>query len=230
MGLHYELLCPMIKKSQLFIEKPLEKPRMRGLSHQAAFFFSFGAGLMLLAKTTNFLQFISILIYSLSLVFLFGVSSLYHLPNWAPAYRSWMKRLDHCAIYILIAGTGTPISLLALSEVSGMKLFNLTWSVAAFGVFQSLFWIKAPKWVSAVLYLMAGWMVIPFWGELKMVLSSKQILLIILGGVAYSLGAIAYAAKKPNPFPKVFGYHEVFHLLVIVGATLHFFAIYYLIK
>lgn len=224
---YYEL---MLKKSQLFIPRSPAKPLLRGHSHLAAFFFSLGAILMLIAKTNNFLQLVSILVYAFSLIFLFGVSSLYHLLNWAPEYRAWMKRLDHCAIYILIAGTGTPLSLLSLSEPSAIKLLTLTWSVVAFGIFQSLFWIKAPKWVSAILYLFAGWVVIPFWQEFKLVLSSDQISFIIMGGVSYSLGAIAYALKKPNPIPNVFGYHEVFHVLVIVGAMLHFLAVNSLVK
>jgi hemolysin III len=215
----------MNKFQDAFITRPIEKPLLRGVSHQAAFFFALGAGLMLLNQTKNLTEFISILVYSLSLCFLFGVSALYHLPNWAKSYRVWMKRLDHCAIYLLIAGTGTPICLLGLKGESGKHLLMLTWSMALFGLFQSLVWVHAPKWVSALLYLIAGWLVVPFWSEIKEALSFNQILFIILGGVAYSVGAFFYALKKPNPIPRVLGYHELFHFLVIVGAFFQFLSI-----
>ncbi len=137
-----------------------------------------------------------------------------------------MKRLDHSAIYILIAGTFTPICLLALGEESGKNLLITIWSVATLGVAQSLFYVNAPKWLSAILYVIAGYMILPYLPELK---SKVNVFLLIAGGLVYTAGAICYALKKPNYRPAIFGYHEVFHLLVIVGALLHFILIYPLV-
>jgi hemolysin III len=213
-------------KKNIFIKKPPLKPLLRGFSHQAACFFSMGVSLMLLLKTNTKIEFIALSIYSLSLIFLFGVSAVYHIPNWNSHVRIWMKRLDHCAIYILIAGTGTPICLLGINSHAGKILLILTWSIATIGVLQSLFWVKAPRILNAILYLIAGWGVIPFWHDLKNALTINQIVYILLGGISYSLGAIFYAIKKPKLMPLIFGYHELFHLLVIVGAGLQFKAIY----
>ena len=206
------------------------KPLLRGHFHQAAFFFALGACAMLVARVHEQKSLIAALIYSLSLILLFGISSLYHRPNWQPNQRMWMRRLDHAAIYILIAGTSTPICLLALSPEQGFKLLKLVWGAAIFGIFQSLFWVNGPKWVSSILYVIAGLLVIPFMSELKMVLSSIQIQLILSGGAFYIIGAVIYAIKRPNPYPKYFGYHEIFHLLVIAAAILHFLAVSPLVK
>ena len=210
--------------------KPLTKPLFRGHSHQAAFFFSLGICSMLLLNAHDFKTLVSTVIYSLSLIGLFGISALYHRPTWNPKQRMLMKRMDHAAIYILIAGTATPICLLALSPATGFKLLQLVWGAALFGFFQSLFWVTAPKWVSSTLYVIVGSLVIPFLPELKMALTMDDVWLMMAGGCVYVLGAIIYALKRPNPNPKIFGYHEIFHLLVIAGAGLHFLVIYKLIK
>jgi len=211
-------------------DNKIVKPFLRGHSHQAAFFFALGVCVMLLTRTTDRRTLLAAGIYSLSLISLFGISALYHRPNWKPKQRMWMRRLDHAAIYVLIAGTSTPICLLALTPETGIKLLQLVWGAALFGIFQSLVWVSGPKWVSSVLYVIAGGLVIPFMNELQAALTENQIQLIIAGGVAYVIGAIIYALKKPNPFPKYFGYHEIFHLLVIAGATLHFIAVNKVIK
>jgi hemolysin III len=195
------------------------KPFLRGHFHQAAFFFALGACALLLSQTSHLF---SAGIYSLSLCSLFGISALYHRPNWSHKKRQWMRRLDHAAIFVLIAGTSTPICLIALPEPIGWKLFNMTWVVCSFGVFQSLCWPNTPKWLSAILYLAAGWMVFPYMSELRSGLSLEQFQYLVVGGIAYSLGAIVYALKKPNPFPHIFGYHEIFHVLVMIAAYFHF--------
>jgi hemolysin III len=207
----------------------LAKPKLRGHFHQAAFFFAFGACSMLLAKTIDTRSFFALLIYSLSLLTLFGVSALYHRIQWNPNQRLWMRRLDHSAIFILIAGTGTPLFLLALPEVSGHKLLLLTWSTTVLGIMQSLFWPKAPKWISAILYIFAGWIIAPYLPELKAALGDTSLIFLFTGGVLYTLGAVIYALHKPNPWPKYFGYHEVFHLLVMVAAFFHFLTVYRLL-
>lgn len=210
--------------------KPSSKPLLRGHFHQAAFFFAFGASTILLLNAYGKHTLIPTIIYSLSLIGLFGISALYHRPDWRPNQRIWMRRMDHAAIYILIAGTSTPICQLALSPDIRAKLLQLIWGAAFFGIIQSIFWVSAPKWLSALLYVAVGCLLIPYFPELKVALAASDLWLILSGGIVYITGAIIYALKKPNPFPKIFGYHEIFHLLVILGAILHFIVIYKLIN
>lgn len=203
---------------------------MRGHLHQAAFFMTLGAGSLLVVKSTSTTAMIAGIIYVLGLLFLFGVSSIYHIPHWEPKPRAFMKRIDHSAIFILIASTFTPLCMLALPEAPGKQLLIIIWSAAALGLVQSIFWVKAPKWVTAILYVIMGWLALPYLGELKETLGSARIGLIVAGGVVYTVGAIFYAIKKPNFKPGVFGYHELFHLFTIIGALLHFVVIYQLIQ
>ena len=210
--------------------KTLVKPLLRGHSHQATFFYALGACTILLLYAHSTKAFVSTIIYSLSLIGLFGISALYHRPTWKPNQRMWMRRMDHAAIYVLIAGTFTPICLLALPPLIGIKLLQLVWSAALLGIIQSLFWVTAPKWLASIFYLAVGCLIIPYLPELKAALSTNDLLLIFAGGVSYAIGAIIYALKRPNPYPKVFGYHEIFHLLVIAGAALHFIVIFNIIK
>lgn len=209
---------------------PMSKPLLRGHFHQAAFFLALGACAMLLSNAHATLTQVATIIYSLSLISLFGISALYHRPTWKPRARMMMRRMDHAAIYILIAGTATPIGLIALAPEHGMRLLQLIWGAAFFGIIQSLFWVTAPKWLSAILYITVGCLVVPYFPELKEVFSSKDLFNLSLGGLIYIFGAIVYALKRPNPYPKIFGYHEIFHLLVIIGAFFHFLVINKLIK
>lgn len=180
---------------------------------------------MLLWQSTYSHLFLGTLIYSVSLCGLFGISALYHRPQWSPQGRKWMRRLDHSAIFLLIAGTSTPLCLAALPTESTLKLLSILWAAAAIGIFQSLFWVKAPKWLAATLYIIMGWLALPYLPEMKTALGSVKLAYIVIGGVIYTLGALVYAFKKPNPFPRIFGYHEVFHLLVMIAALFHFMVI-----
>lgn len=201
------------------------KPLLRGHFHQAGFFISIGACSMLIAKSSGTLTLISTLIYSISLMTLLGCSALYHRPQWSTKARAWLKKIDHAAIFILIAGTVTPICLLAISTDQKFKLLWLVWIAAGLGILQSLFWVNAPKWVSAILYLIVGWLAFPYLPEIRQGIGDGGVVLILAGGIVYSIGALIYALKKPNPYPKYFGYHEIFHLLVMIAAALHFLAI-----
>ncbi|MEQ1876338.1 MAG: hemolysin III family protein [Bdellovibrionia bacterium] len=205
------------------------KPLLRGHLHQAAFFVAIGACMLLIAKSSNANSLAASVIYSFGLLSLFGVSTIYHRPNWGTRGRAWMRSLDHSAIFLLIAGTFTPICLLALSDSDGRRLLIVVWSAAALGIFQSLFWTKAPKWFTALFCVGVGWLVLPYIGELKVSLGLRNVLLLGAGGVVYTAGAVFYALKKPVLFPEVFGYHELFHLLTIVGAIFHFVVVYQLI-
>lgn len=207
----------------------VEKPLLRGHFHQAMFFVALGACSLLIAKSETRLEYISTGVYSLGLLMMFGISALYHRINWPAKKRALMKRFDHSAIYIMIAGTFTPVTLLALSPEEGSRLLITIWIVAAIGVIQSIFFVNLPKKVSSILYLVAGYLIAPYLGDLLPTLGPVNLALLIAGGVVYSLGAIAYGFKRPLLNPRIFSYHEVFHSLVSVAAVLHFMVIHSLI-
>lgn len=141
-----------------------------------------------------------------------------------------MKRLDHCGIFIFIAGTVTPICLMALSPTESKELLWIIWGVASLGVLQSIFWVGAPKWFTAIVYVGMGSIAVPYINALEHSLGRQSLMLILSGGLAYTIGAVCYATKWPKISPRVFGYHEVFHALTIVGVILHFVLIYRLIN
>jgi len=130
----------------------------------------------------------------------------------------------------MIAGTGTPLSLLGLPGADGRTLMLYFWLAAGLGVIQCLFWVNAPKWISAILYVVVGWLALPYLSEFKSTLGVVSVALLLAGGIVYTVGALVYAFKRPNPWPKVFGYHEIFHVLVIVAAVLHFIVVYRLLS
>lgn len=200
----------------------LLKPILRGHFHQAAFFTALGACAMMIANAKNPTEVVSSVVYTIGLAGLLGVSALYHRPHWNVVARKWMRRLDHSMIFVLIAGTFTPVCLLALPDPHGINLLKITWMVAAFGTLQSLFWVTAPRWLSAILYVGFGWLIFPYLPELRASFSTNSIWMLFWGGLAYTLGAIVYALRRPDPSPRVFGYHEIFHLFVIIGAIFHF--------
>ncbi len=177
---------------------------------------------MLIANASGVSEQISTIVYTIGLAGLLGVSALYHRPNWSINKRKWMRRLDHSMIFVLIAGTMTPVCLLVLSETSGLRLLTIAWAIAGLGIVQTLFWTKTPKWLSAIMYMGFGWIIFPFLSEMQAALSFGDMLLLFFGGLSYTVGAITYALKWPNPSPKFFGYHEIFHLLVVLGALFHF--------
>jgi len=161
-------------------------------------------------------------IYGFSLVTLLGVSAAYHRPHWAPAARQRMRRLDHSAIFILIAGTYTPFCLLVLPPSVGRPLLGIAWGGALLGVIQSNIWPSAPKAFKAALYVGLGWILATQWNTLAGLISPTELYLLGAGGVTYTVGALVYAFKRPNPVPGVFAYHEVFHALVLIAAGLNF--------
>lgn len=204
----------------------VEKPLLRGHFHQAMFFVSLGASILLIARSESRLQYISTIIYSIALLTMFGVSALYHRITWNPAQRFLMKRLDHAGIYLMIAGSFTPMCFLALPVKSGMPLLTLIWIVAFVGIIQSIFFVNISKMYSAILYLIMGYMIVPYFTELAAHIGFINLSLLIAGGIAYSIGAVSYGLKRPAFKPLVFGYHEFFHVMVGIGAILHFILIY----
>jgi hemolysin III len=207
-----------------------EKPKLRGVLHQYAAPCALGAGLVLVTVAPTSRAMIAAALYAFSLMTLFTVSATYHRVNWSVQWRAWMRRMDHASIFILIAGSYTPIALLGLPEAAGNGLLLVTWGGALLGVLQSLFWVHAPKVLTAVLAVGVGWTVTPYFGEVRRSLDTTEFALLLIGGAAYTLGAVAYAAKRPNLWPGYFGYHEVFHALTLVGAGAHFAAVLKLVR
>jgi hemolysin III len=202
------------------------KPRLRGVSHEWAFFVSLflGAGLIVAAKTPR--ATLAVAIYAISLSALFGTSALYHRVNWQrPNARRWMRRLDHSMIFLLIAGTYTPFALLVLDGAWADAVLAVVWAGAIAGAIVEMIWIDAPKWVTAIVYLSLGWVAIVVFPELWEGLGPAGSLLVAAGGLLYTAGAVVYATQRPDPNPAVFGYHEVFHLFVIAAAAAQFAAI-----
>tara|TARA_B110001454_G_scaffold16145_1_gene14562 strand:- start:50128 stop:50784 length:657 start_codon:yes stop_codon:yes gene_type:complete len=210
-------------------QTPLQKPLLRGYLHQEAFFIALGACTLLIAKSSQSITLVAAIVYSLGLLLMLGVSTIYHRVHWQPKPRAFMKRLDHSAIFIQIAGTFTPICLLALSEPDGIFLLKVIWAAAAAGILQSIFWVKAPKFVTAIFYVVMGWIALPYISELGKALGTVKVSLVVAGGIVYTIGSLFYATKRPRMAPQVFGYHELFHLFTIIGAILHFAVIYQLI-
>jgi hemolysin III len=202
------------------------KPRLRGVSHEWAFFVSLflGAGLILAADTPK--ATLAVAIYAVSLSALFGTSALYHRVNWKrPETRRWMRRLDHSMIFVLIAGTYTPFALLALDGPIADAILVVVWVGAIAGSIVEMIWIEAPKWVTSIIYLSLGWVAVAAFPELWNHLGPVGTALVAAGGLLYTVGAVVYATQRPDPNPAVFGYHEVFHLLVIAAAAVQFAAI-----
>jgi hemolysin III len=202
------------------------KPKLRGVSHEWAFFVSLGLGtvLILLAKTPK--ATLAVAIYAVSLSALFGCSALYHRVDWRrPRVRLWMRRLDHSMIFFLIAGTYTPFALLALHGTLATAILAVVWCGAIAGAIVEMIWIDHPKWASALIYVSLGWVAVAAFPALWSALGVGGAMLVVAGGVLYTLGAVVYATQRPNPNPAIFGYHEVFHLFVIAAAAAHFAAI-----
>jgi hemolysin III len=199
------------------------KPRLRGVSHEWAFFISliFGAALIIVAKTPK--ATFAVAIYAVSLSALLGTSALYHRVNWKrPNVRQWMRRLDHSMIFFLIAGTYTPFALIVMHGTLATAILVVVWVGAIAGAIVEMVWIGHPKWVSALVYLSIGWVAVVAFPDLWDALGPGGALLLAGGGLLYTAGAVVYATQRPDPNPAIFGYHEVFHAFVIAAAVIHF--------
>jgi hemolysin III len=202
---------------------PLIKPRLRGVSHQWAFFVSLITGGVLVIAAPSGRATFAAAVYAVSVAALFGTSALYHRITWASeAARRWMRRLDHSMIFLLIAGTYTPFALLVLDGTLATVILALVWGGAAAGILLKLVWIDAPKPLIAAVYVILGWVAVAAFPDLIDEIGIGGVAMVAAGGVLYTLGAVVYAIKRPDPVPAVFGYHEVFHALVIAAAALQY--------
>jgi hemolysin III len=202
---------------------PPLKPRLRGVSHQWAFFVSLAAGIALVIVAPAGRATLATAIYAASVVALFGVSALYHRITWTSEdVRRLMRRLDHSMIFFLIAGTYTPFALLVLEGTLATAILVAVWGGALAGIVLNLVWIDAPKWVTALVYIVLGWVAVAAFPEMISQIGLTATALVGIGGILYTLGAVVYALNRPDPVPAVFGYHEVFHVLVIAAAALQY--------
>jgi len=199
------------------------KPRLRGVLHQWAFVVSLVAGVGLVLEAESARARVAVAVYAMSVAALFGTSAMYHRVNWRTlGARRWVRRLDHTMIFVLIAGSYTPFGLLVLPGTLGLVILIVAWSAALAGAVFKLVWIDAPGWLGAATYIAIGWIALVAAPELLERLGVAAVGALALGGVLYSAGAVIYAHKRPDPVPTVFGYHELFHLLVIVAAALQY--------
>ena len=197
------------------------KPLLRGVFHEIAAPVALFAGVLLAAAASPGRARAAAVVYGASLFALFLASALYHRPTWPPRARLLMRRLDHAAIPLLIAGTYTPFCLL-LGGRTGNVLLGVVWAGAGFAVLRAVLWARAPRPLVTAIYLLLGWVVVPVLPALLARLGPQALALLLAGGLVYTLGAVVYAARRPDPFPRVLGFHEIFHAMVVAAAALHF--------
>ncbi|WP_433314829.1 PAQR family membrane homeostasis protein TrhA [Micromonospora sp. CA-269861] len=212
--------------------KPVDigKPRMRGWLHTYAFFVALVCGIVLCsiaATRPGWAPLVSCLIYSLTVCGLFGTSALYHRRVWSERGYQVMRRMDHSMIFVFIAGTYTPLCAMLLAPRPATVMLALVWGGALAGVAVKVVWPHAPRWVSAPLYLALGWVAVAMLPEILHGGGVAALVLLIIGGAIYSVGAVFYALRRPNPWPTVFGHHEFFHACTLLAALCHHIAIYF---
>ena len=198
-----------------------QKPRLRGVLHQYAFFVSLFCGVGLILAASAGRARLAATIYAAAVSALLGTSALYHRVSWRPAARRWMRRLDHSMIFVLIAGTYTPVALLALKGTLASAILIALWIGAIAGVVFKIAWIDAPKWLFAAVYVALGLVTAAVFGELPAAIGWLGVAGLATGGLLYVIGAVIYASGRPNPVPSVFGYHEVFHTFVLALSLIH---------
>lgn len=204
---------------------PLVKPRLRGLSHALAFLAAVPLGIVLIVEAETARGRLAAAVFASSVVTMFGASALYHSPNWTVGPRRWLRRVDHAGIYVLIAGSYTPFGLLVLQGGWRFLVLGIVWTGALAAIVFKFGWVDAPKWISAVIGVALGWVGVIMFPQLLDEIGLGGSALVLAGGVLYTVGALVYASRRPDPYPSVFGFHEVFHVLVIAAVALQYAAV-----
>lgn len=202
----------------------IAKPMWRGWIHTVSAPLAVVLGTLLLAFTDSARAVGAVVVFTACSIVLFGVSAVYHRGTWGPRAKALLRRFDHANIFLLIAGTYTPIAMLGLQKDHGAILLTIAWSVAVAGIVFKVFWMGAPRILSVALYLGMGWMAVMYLGEL-LDASVAMMVLVAVGGLVYTAGAVMYAAKRPNPWPQRFGFHEFFHAATLIAWLCHWVAI-----
>lgn len=208
----------------------LPKPRFRGRIHEVAFFLSIPAGVALIALARGAAAHVGAAVFAVSLTGLYGVSAAYHCGNWSARAERIMRHVDHSMIFVLIAGSYTPIMLLALRPAWGITLLALIWTGALVGVLITALRLERWRSVGFVMYLVLGWLAVVATPQLVHALSPAQLALLLTGGVLYTVGAVILARNRPDPVPTVFGYHEVWHAFVVGAGVCHYALILLLVR
>jgi hemolysin III len=198
-----------------------QRPALRGWLHAAAVLAAVVGAAVLLLVASSARAYVGGAIFAASLFLLYGTSAAYHRFEWNPTARSVVKRIDHAMIFVLIAGTYTPLCL-HVSLAWGIPMLAVVWGIAGAGILMKVAWPDAPRWLSVTLYLALGWLSLVAARELVASFSAVELTMLALGGVLYTIGSLVYAARWPDPWPRIFGYHEVFHVFVVAGSVLHF--------
>jgi hemolysin III len=201
------------------------RPLLRGILHEAGFYVAVPAGVVLVATAEGGLPRAVAAVFAVSVVAMFGASALYHRGRWSPARRRWLRRLDHAGVYGLIAGTYTPVGVLVLHGSWRIGVLATVWTGALAGVGLRLVWIAAPEWLSALVGIALGWVGVAVLPQLLHALGPGPSSLLVAGGLCYTLGAVVYARRRPDPVPAVFGYHELFHAFTLAAVSLQYAAI-----
>ncbi|GHH61830.1 PAQR family membrane homeostasis protein TrhA [Lentzea cavernae] len=210
--------------------QPGLRPRLRGWLHLWSFVASVATGATLIAlaaSTVSARAALATSVYGATVLGLFGVSALYHRVTWkSDRVRTWMKRMDHSMIFVFIAGTYTPFALLAMDPGTGSTVLWVVWIGALLGVTLKLAWPHSPRWLGVPIYIALGWVAVFVLPELLHHAGVAALVLLLVGGALYTVGAVFYATRWPNPWPQVFGYHEFFHAATVVAAICHYIAIW----
>lgn len=202
-----------------------QRPRYRGVSHRIAFWVAIVAGAILVATADGAKAKVCCAIYATFLAAMFGVSATLHRADWPLRTYNWLRRADHATIFVCIAGTYTPFSVLGLGNSDGTKLLVLAWTVCGLGMIRALVWPHAPRAVTATCFVAAGWVVCAYLPEFHAAVDPTTFALVTLGGIIFTVGAVIYLVRWPDPSPQIFGYHEVFHLVIIAACAVHYVAV-----
>lgn len=207
-------------ESQAALPRFERKPLLRGWSHALAALAAVVVTILLLVQTQDDLvRFVSLLIFGLSMIGLYLGSAVYHIGRWRGRPATFLRALDHANIFLLIAGTYTPICVNVLSGTLRVVVLALVWTIGLAGAISTIFTLHLPRWATTGLYLGMGWVALIALPQLVQLLPWQAIAMLFSGGVLYSIGAVVYALKRPNPLPRVFGFHEIFHLFTIAGGA-----------
>lgn len=201
------------------------KPLLRGVLHQVAFFASLAVAPLLILGADGGRARLAAAVFAGSVAACFGASALYHRVTWTPRVRLWMRRVDHAGVYLLIAGTYTPVSLLVLRGAWRPAILAIVWTGAAAAIVLKFVWVGAPKWLAAAIGIALGWVAVAALPQLISHIDPVGVTLLVAGGLAYTAGAVVYARRRPDPAPTIFGYHELFHALTIVAVVCQYVAI-----
>ena len=202
-----------------------ERPLLRGTLHLGAAAAAMAGGVYLLLIAESARGYVSAAIFAASLILMYGTSATYHRVGWRPSLRAVVKRLDHSMIFVLIGGTYTPFCLVVLDNGWGISILSVIWGVAGAGILLKVVWPEVPRYLGVTLYVTLGWLAVVPAPELTTRLTAVALALLIAGGVLYTFGGVTYALRKPDPWPRVLGYHEVFHLFVVAGSAAHYFVV-----